>query len=88
MITKENIASHELIGLSTKVIESSNPQIIGLNGSIIDETKSMFSIQTTSGIKKVPKKHCRMEFALLTDKITIDGNQLAKRPYDRMGVKA
>ncbi|MEK6930342.1 MAG: ribonuclease P protein subunit, partial [Thermoproteota archaeon] len=31
MITAENIASHELIGLRTEIVESSNPQIIGLN---------------------------------------------------------
>jgi len=29
MITSENIASHELIGLKTEVVESTNPQIVG-----------------------------------------------------------
>jgi len=42
MITKENIISHELIGLKTEIIDSSNKEILGLNGTIIDETKSMF----------------------------------------------
>ena len=88
MITQENITSHELIGLNTKIVNSSNSQIIGLNGSIVDETKSMFSIQTSNGIKKIPKKHSTMEISLPTSKITIDGNLLAKRPYDRMGAKA
>ena len=39
MITAENITSHELIGLRTEIVESSNSQIIGLNGTITDETK-------------------------------------------------
>ena len=46
MITTTNITSHEFIGLNTKIVESSNPQIIGLNGIIIDETKSMFTLNT------------------------------------------
>lgn len=56
MITKENIISHELIGLKTEIIDSSNKEILGLNGTIVDETKSMFVIDTTLGYKKIPKK--------------------------------
>ena len=33
MITAENITSHELIGLRTEIVESTNSQIIGLNGT-------------------------------------------------------
>ncbi len=38
MITVDNITSHEFIGLHTEITKSSNPQIIGLNGRIVDET--------------------------------------------------
>ena len=44
MITAENITSHELIGLDTEIVNSSTLQLIGLNGRIINETKSMFTI--------------------------------------------
>ena len=46
MITADNITSHEFIGLNTEIVQSTNPQLIGLNGRIVDETKSMFTINT------------------------------------------
>ena len=55
MITTANITSHEFIGLNTKIVESSNPQIVGLNGTVIDETKSMFTLNTENGIKSIAK---------------------------------
>ncbi len=57
MITAENIASHEFIGLKTEIVDSSNQEILGLKGTIVDETKSMFVIETSTGFKKIPKTH-------------------------------
>ncbi len=88
MITKENIASHEIIGLHSEIINSSNPQIIGLIGRVVDETKFMFTLDTDKGIKKIPKKSNQWRFSWSGDKVEIDGNLLAKRPQDRLGVKA
>ena len=64
MITPQNILSHEFVGLETKIIESTNPQIIGLNGKIIEDTKSIFSIETTKGVKKIPKRDSKWRFFL------------------------
>ena len=44
MITAENITQHEFIGLNTQITDSTNSEIIGLNGTIINETKSMFTL--------------------------------------------
>ena len=55
MITAENITSHEFIGLNTEIVKSTNPQVIGLNGRIINETKSMFTISTENGTKSIVK---------------------------------
>ena len=87
MITAENFTSHELIGSPVKVIESTNHQIIGLKGQIIDETKSMFKIKTGNGSKMIPKKHNILEFSIQDRKISVNGDVLAKRPFDRIGVK-
>ena len=51
MITIDTIARHELIGLDTQVVESSNLQLVGLNGRVINETKSMLTINTKKGKK-------------------------------------
>ena len=53
MITVDTISRHEFIGLETKIIHSSNPQVIGLNGTIINETKSMFTLNTEKGTKMI-----------------------------------
>ena len=61
MITDENITSHEFIGLNTEIVQSTNPQVIGLNGRIINETKSMFAINTENGIKSIVKAEKQLE---------------------------
>ena len=88
MITAENIASHELIGLRTEIVESSNPQIIGLNGTIIDETKSMIIINTVNGTKMISKSNNSWKFLIDDKDIVLNGSKIAKRPFDRIGGKA
>ena len=88
MITIDNITSHEFIGLHTEIIQSSNPQIIGLNGRIIDETKSMFTINTKNGTKSIAKSKNSWKFSIENNDIIIDGSKIAKRPFDRIGGKA
>ncbi len=88
MITINNITSHEFIGLHTEITQSTNPQIIGLNGRIIDETKSMFRINTKNGTKSIAKSENSWKFSIENNDIVIDGSKIAKRPFDRIGGKA
>lgn len=88
MITAENITSHELIGLRTEIVESSNSQIIGLNGTITDETKSMIIINTTNGTKMIAKSNNSWKFSVDNKDIILSGAKIAKRPFDRIGGKA
>jgi len=88
MITIDNITSHEFIGLHTEIIQSSNPQIIGLNGRIVDETKSMFTINTKNGTKSIAKAENSWKFSIENKDIVINGSKIAKRPFDRIGGKA
>jgi len=87
MITVDNITSHEFIGLHTEITHSSNQQIIGLNGRIVDETKSMFRINTKNGIKSIAKSKNSWKFSIENQEIVIDGSKIAKRPFDRIGGK-
>jgi ribonuclease P protein subunit POP4 len=88
MITKENIASHELIGLQAQIVESSNKQIIGLAGKVVDETKFMFTLHTLKGNKKFAKDTARWKFSFNNDSAEIEGTRLTKRSYERMGANA
>jgi ribonuclease P protein subunit POP4 len=88
MITVDNITSHEFIGLHTEITQSSTPQIIGLNGRIVDETKSMFRINTKNGMKSIAKAKNSWKFSIQNQDIVIDCSKIAKRPFDRIGGKA
>ena len=87
MITQENIALHELIGLDTKILDSSNKQIVGLSGRIVDETKSMFTLDTKNGLKMIPKHNSKWQFKLDGTQAVLDGAILNRRSYDRLGAK-
>ena len=85
MITTDNIASHEFIGLDTEIVQSTNPQIVGLNGRIINETKSMFTINTKSGSKYIAKSTNSWKFSVEGKDIVVNGTRIAKKPFDRIG---
>ncbi len=88
MITAENITHHEFIGLKTQITDSTNSKIIGLNGTIINETKSMFSINTERGIKLIPKSNNSWKFIVDNQQIIVNGTTIQKRSFDRLGGKA
>ncbi|AJW70956.1 ribonuclease P protein component 1 [Nitrosopumilus adriaticus] len=88
MITADNITSHEFIGLNTEIVKSTNPQVIGLNGRIINETKSMFTINTINGDKSMAKSTNSWKFSINNNDIVVDGSKITKRPFDRLGAKA
>jgi RNase P/RNase MRP subunit p29 len=58
-----------------------------MSGKIIDETKSMFIIETKNGTKMIPKQHNKWKFAIDNLEFTADGNSLSKRPEDRIKVQ-
>ena len=88
MITAENITQHEFIGLKTQITKSTNSEIIGLNGTIINETKSMFGLRTEKGIKLIPKSNNSWKFNVNNQEINIIGSKIEKRSFDRFGGKA
>jgi len=88
MITSDNIASHELIGLQARLVSSNNKQIVGLNGKIMDETKFMFTLNTKNGIKRLAKSASKWKFEFDGKEIELDGARLTRRPYERMGEKS
>ncbi|AFS80771.1 ribonuclease P [Candidatus Nitrosopumilus koreensis AR1] len=88
MITADNITSHEFIGLHTEIVRSTNPQVIGLNGRIEDETKSMFTINTENGMKRIAKSTSNWRFSIENSDVIVEGSKITKRPFDRIGAKA
>jgi ribonuclease P protein subunit POP4 len=86
MITRENILSHEIIGLKATIEQCSNRFLADLSGRIILETKNMIGIETSRGMKKIPKSVARRIRLDLNSGYScyISGSSLIGRPEDRI----
>lgn len=87
MITAKNLIRHELIGLDTKVVESSNKFNIGLSGIVVDETSQTLRIKTAVGYKTVEKGNSTFMFKLGNKRIKVNGKRIEMRPENRIKIK-
>ncbi|HPR42341.1 MAG TPA: ribonuclease P protein subunit [Candidatus Methanofastidiosa archaeon] len=70
-----------LIGQEAKVIGSSNPSYVGIEGVIVDETANMLDIESKDGnVRRLIKKNVIIEI----DGERIDGIKLIGRPENRI----
>ena len=88
MINVDTISRHEFIGLQTQITNSSNQEVIGLNGTVINETKSMFTINTEKGVKNIPKSTSDWKFSIQGKEMLVQGSKIVKRPFERIGGKS
>ena len=94
-LTPLNIIHHELIGLDTKVVDSTNSSLNETEGRIVDETKNMLFVETDVQEKRVPKSCSSFIFTLpsfgdkryLPLKIKVDGRLLLSQPENRIQTK-
>ncbi len=94
-LTPQNIIHHELIGLKTKVADSTNKFLIGLEGKIVGESRNLFTIETDVGETKIPKSCSSFIFTIpsVKDKrylpltIQVNGRLLLSQPENRIQTK-
>jgi ribonuclease P protein subunit POP4 len=88
MITPENLVRHELVGLPVKITKSMDPQNVGIEGRVVDETRNTITIETKKGRKNFIKEKCTFSFLLPTgERVNVDGRVLVARPEDRIKKK-
>lgn len=87
MRTPDNLVRHELIGLPVEIADSTNKQIVGLKGTVIDETRNTLVLETPAGEKTVVKEQCTFVFQLDMARVRISGELLVARPEDRIKKK-
>ena len=80
-MSKKQTHPTELIGECVEVIDSTNKSIIGIRGSVIDETKNTLIIDADGRVVTLIKSH--ITFRLDNGK-TIQGNTITKRSSDRI----
>lgn len=80
----KEITRHELIGSEIEITSSSNPNLKGIKGKIIDETKNMLLIETEKGVKKIIKNQIKMKLNTQRKIIEIEGKKIVGRPEERI----
>jgi ribonuclease P protein subunit POP4 len=85
MITRKNLLYSTFIGLPVEIINSSQRGLIGLKGSIVDETKNLIVIEKEGGKEvKIPKVSSTFRFICENGETAdIEGSAIAFRPHER-----
>lgn len=87
MRTPKNILRHELIGLQCKVVKADNLSQIGIEGTVVNETRKILTLETPKGEKKLPKQGSVFRFYIGDQKADVPGDALIARPEDRIKKK-
>lgn len=86
MITPQNVARHELVGLTARVVASADPSLVGIEGRIVEETTHtlVFETEDDENEKTVPKEYTNFEFDLPDDvTVRVEGGAIDARPAER-----
>lgn len=70
----------EMIGKTMEVINSSNKDMVGIHGKIVDETKNAIVIASEGQRKTILKKGSTFRIG----DNTVKGDEIAVRPEDRV----
>ena len=70
----------EYIGAAIEIVQSTNKELQGLRGKVLDETKNTLLILTDGKEKKILKKGNTFNI----NGNTLEGNQITKRPEERI----
>ena len=82
-MTVKNIVWHELIGLKAKIIRASHPELVGLEGYVLDETRNTL-VLAGERVWVIPKDVVCIEFEVEGKRIQINGKELVGRPEMRL----
>lgn len=73
-----------LIGLEVSIVDATNKSNIGIRGIVMDDSRSMLTIKTSKGIKKIVKKNAKFKIKIGNKENTVDGNELLGRIDERL----
>lgn len=82
-VTPSNLIYHDLVGLRAKVESSTDPNQIGLEGVVANETAKMLVLSTPRGYKMVHKKNSLFTF-YIPQPVSLEGSKIAYNPAERL----
>lgn len=84
-VNPKNVLQHELIGLFAKIVESPDPTLQGMSGTIVYETKNMILIRNNSVVRQAAKRAAKkIKLQTHSGACFISGSALIGRPEDRI----
>ncbi len=79
------ILQSELIGLNAKVVKSSHPNYVGIEGRVINETRNTIVITHGNKNKTIVKNTAVFHFTMPSGTtVEINGKAIVGRPEDRV----
>lgn len=79
----KNIVIHELVGLDVEVVDSRDRKQIGINGSVVRETKNLLYIKTGDTTVKVVKLISEFRFRVGNRRFDVKGVEINFRSHER-----
>lgn len=85
MITIKNFLYSTFIGLEVEITNSSQHGLVGLKGTVVDETKNLIVIKKQDKKEvKIPKVSSTFRFTLESgETVEVEGRRIAFRPHER-----
>jgi RNase P/RNase MRP subunit p29 len=77
-------AQEELIGVPIRVVRATNASLLGLAGTVVDETKHTLVIRDGTRQKVLKKEQITIAATIRGVHVEIDGARLARRPEKRI----
>ncbi|MDI9644960.1 MAG: ribonuclease P protein subunit [Candidatus Verstraetearchaeota archaeon] len=86
-VTPSNIIYNDLIGLRVNVLSSTDSTLVGVSGTVIDETANMLVVSQDgkSARKMIPKRISRFSFLLPEqEQVFVEGADISFSPEERL----
>lgn len=83
LVNRSNLIYHNLVGLRAKVIASTDPTQVGMEGKVTDETSHMLAILAKGGSRMVPKAISTFAF-YIPEETVVMGSEIVLSPEDRL----
>jgi len=79
------VVQSEFIGLTAKVVKSTNSSYVGISGEVVNETRNTLVIRHKNEDKVIVKEVAVFQFTLPNGTVVeIEGNAILGRPEDRV----
>jgi len=80
-LTPETLPRHELCGLCVRVADAPNPDLVGVGGRVVRETRQTLVVSRADAERRIPKRGSVLEFALGPATLGTD-DAAAREPAD------